>query len=220
MSIIDVPGSARSLTVVSTFYPIGSPQNPLRLNPGRVETRRSKLRPRSGPYRKAIFHVTVGANSLLWLADTSPLASIPYLIPTKASDPDPGNWTVYKIIPDDMYGYHVGNMEFHGEDETDWHPISWGFEIENLGDFRHPIEERQYIKAALLYAHDCARDKWYDRECYHHSTIAVDHTAEGGRRTDPEAGLWVESIFWDYVNQIRQQWPFTDVPVWWGARDF
>lgn len=220
MSVIDVAGSAKSLVVCSTFFPVGSPENPVKLNPGRVQTRLSKLRKRPGPYRKAIKHVTVGSNSLLWLADTSPFASIPYLIPTKASDPDPANWTVYKIIPDDMYGYHVGDMEFHGEDETDWHPIAWGFEVENLGDFAHPVEQRQYIKAALLYAYDCAVHKWFDREVYDHSTIAIDHTAAGGRRTDPQAGLWVDSIFWDYVRQVRDAWPWPNLPIWRGGTLF
>lgn len=218
--IIDVAQAAAKLHVVSVFMPPGSPENPVALNPDRVQTRMSKLRVRTGPYKRCIKHVTVGANSLAWLARDAPDASIPFLIPTKASDPDPENWTVYKIIPDTHYGFHVGDMEWHGADETDWHPTSWGFEVENLGDFKHEVEQRQYVKAALLYARTCAEHKWPDREVYDHSHIAVPHTAEGGRRTDPQAGLWVDSVWYDYIRQIRDAWPWNDIPVWRGGTKF
>lgn len=219
-ALIDVKDAARRLKVCSTFFPIGTPENPVKLNPGRVQTRMSKLRKRTRKYKRAVKHVTVGANSLLWLADTAPEASIPYLVPTKASDPDPDNWTVYQIIPPTHYGFHIGNMEWHGEDENDWHETTWGFEIENKGDWKTPVEKRQYIKAALLYAFACAENQWLDRDVFDHSHIAIDHTAAGGRRTDPQAGLWVDSIFWDYVEQIRDNWPWGNSPALWrGGSD-
>lgn len=172
------------------------------------------------PYDRFVRHVTVGTNSLVYLAHNDRLACIPYLIPTKVSDPHNDNWTVWKMIPDDARAYHVGDMEWHGESEAIWHPRSMGHEIENLGDFKHEIEQRQYIKSALLYAHDCAVWKWQDTMVFDHSTIAIDHTSAGGRRTDPQAGLFRESIWWDYITQIRSNWPWTDVAVWWGGNQF
>ena len=96
----------------------------------------------------------------------------------------------------------------------------WGAADPQLAELREFAEQRQYVKAALLYARQCAVDKWLDREVYDHSTIAIDHTAAGGRRTDPQAGLWIDSIWYDYIRQIRDAWPWTDVPVWRGGTKF
>lgn len=169
------------------------------------------------PYDRFVRHVTAGRNSLAFLAGPSTEACIPYLIPTDATDPDPDNWTVFKMIPDDSRCYHVGDMEWRGEQERYWHPRSMGHEIENIGDFAHPIEQRQYLKSALLYAYDCAVWRWQDHMVFDHSTIAVDHTNAGGRRTDPQAGLFNEAIWWAYIWQIRDNWPWPNIPRWDGG---
>lgn len=208
MAIIDVKAAAASLRVVDVWRPG---------NPSGVVTHFSMYWTAGAkPYDRFVRHVTVGTNSLAYLARNDRLACIPYLVPTKASDMFPDNWTVFKMIPDEARAYHVGDMEWRGETEAVWHPRSMGHEIENRGDFAHEIEQRQYIKSALLYAHDCALYKWQDTMVFDHATIAIPH----GRRTDPQAGLFRESIWWDYITQIRSNWPWTDVPVWYGGNAF
>jgi N-acetyl-anhydromuramyl-L-alanine amidase AmpD len=207
MTVLDVADAAAKLRVISIFQP----------NSTGVVTLPSKYNqivPK--PYDRFVRHVTVGSDSLKWLAGPGTEACIPYLVPTKASDPFPDNWTVFKMIPDSARCWHVGDTEWNGTDETYWHPRSMGHEIENLGDFKHPIEDRQYIKSALVYAHDCAVWKWLDRMVFDHSTIAINHTAAGGRRTDPQAGLFDEGIWWQYIYAIRAAWPWTDVARWDG----
>lgn len=212
--LIDVADAAAKLRVVDVWK-AG--------NPSGVVTVSSKyFRTGAKQYDRFVRHVTVGTDSLKWLAGTGTVACIPYLIPTDASDPSPDNWIVWKMIPDDARCFHVGDMEWHGENETFWHPRASGHEIENRGDFKTPIEFRQYVKSALLYAYDCARYKWLDRMVFDHSHIAIDHTASGGRRTDPQAGLFVESIWWNLIEQIRNDWPWNnpnDPPLWRGGSD-
>lgn len=204
--IIDVADCAAKLRVIDIFKP----------NSTGVVTHPSMYWADGAvPYDRFVRHVTVGSNSLAYLAHNDRLACIPYLIPTKASDPFADNWTVFKMIPDGTRAYHVGDMEWRGQTEQFWHPRSMGHEIENLGDFRHPIETRQYIKSALLYAHDCAVYRWDDTMVFDHATIAIPH----GRRTDPQAGLFREGVWWSYIWQIRNAWPWQDVPVWWGGSD-
>lgn len=209
MSTINVAEAAAKLRVIDVWR-VG--------NPSGVVTHPSKyFRQGVKPYDRFVRHVTAGRNSLNWLAGTFTVACIPYLIPTGAFDPDPDNWTVYKMIPDDARCYHVGDMEWHGEQEAFWHPRAMGHEIEHVADFRTEIEERQYLKSALLYAYDCARYRWQDFNVFDHSTIAVPHTNTGGRRTDPQAGLFRESAWWDAILQIRAAWPWQDVAVWHGG---
>lgn len=187
-------------------------------NPSGVVTLPSKyFRTGAKPYDRFVRHVTAGTNSLAWLAGPNTVACIPYLIPTKRTDPDPANWTVYKLVPDDARCFHVGDIEWRGEQESFWHPRAMGHEIENVANFRTPIELRQYVKSALLYAYDCARWKWLDIHVYDHSTLAVPHTNTGGRRTDPQAGLFNEAVWWALIWAIRDAWPWTDIPRWDGG---
>lgn len=207
--IIDVQDAAAKLRVVDVWQSGNS---------SGVVTHPSKyFRQGVKPYDRFVRHVTAGTNSLGWLAGTNTVACIPYLIPTNATDPHPENWTVYKMIPDDSRCFHVGDMEWRGEQETFWHPRTMGHEIENVANFRTPIEDRQYVKSALLYAYDCARYRWQDNMVFDHSLIAVPHTNVGGRRTDPQAGLFREAVWWDLIWQIRRAWPWQDVPRWDGG---
>lgn len=211
MALFDVADAAARLKVIDTWK---------QGNPSGVLTQGSRYEPQPDgvKYDRFIRHVTAGTNSLKWLAQTGPArVSIPYLIPTKASDPDPNNWTVWKMIPDGNYTFHVGDMEWRGEQEGFWHPRSMGHEIENIANFRTPIEQRQYVKSALLYAYDCARWKWLDTMVFDHSQIAVPHTNEGSRRTDPQAGLFNEGVWWEYIWWIRDNWPWQDIARWDGG---
>jgi hypothetical protein len=153
-------------------------------------------------------HVTVGVNSLGYLcrpgADKD-WACIPFLIPRT------NDWTVYKLIPPGARCNHAGVAEFRGV--TSWNARSWGAEVENRADGSEPITERQYVKLALLYANFAAANKTDDQWCVSHSLIAVPH----GRRSDPEAGGFRASVFWDLVQQVRRQWPWESPHVWWGG---
>lgn len=209
--LIDVADAAAKLRVIDVWR-TG--------NPSGVVTQPSRY-VAGARYDRFVRHVTVGTNSLRWLAQTGPArVSIPYLIPTDASDPFADNWTVFKMIPDGTYTFHVGDMEWHGEQETFWHPRASGHELENAGNWRTPIEDRQYLKSALIYTFDCAKWRWLDRMVFDHSHIAVDHTNAGGRRTDPQAGLFSEAIWWDYIWQIRRDpaiWQMWGMPRWDGG---
>lgn len=206
---IDVAKEAAQLRVVDVFE---------RGNASGVVTHPSKyFKQGAQPYDRFVRHVTVGTDSLGWLAGTGTVACIQYLIPTKASDRFADNNTVYKLIPDDARCYHVGDIEWRGEQEGFWHVRAMGHEIENVGNFRTEIEPRQYIKSALIYAYDCARWKWLDRNVFDHSQIAVPHTNTGSRRTDPKAGLFNECLWWDLIMAIRRAWPWPGMPVWWGG---
>ncbi len=214
MAIIDVADSAAKLHVVSVFQ--AGNESGIVTDPSKYQKRPANI-----SVDRAVRHGTAGRNSLTTLALPPSDACIPFLIPTKASDPRPDNWTVYKLIPDDCYGFHVGEMNWEGQNAMFWHPRAWGFELENVADDKHEIEQRQYIKAALLYAHDCAVWKWQDYMVFDHATIAVPHTDTQQRRTDPKSSLFRESIFWDYVTQVRNSWPWGNSPAqWYGGNQF
>lgn len=167
--------------------------------------------PVPAPYEYFIRHVTVGVNSLSWLAGGSipeTWASVNMLIPRGM------NFTVYKLFPDNFRGNHVGDAEWMGRTEGYIAPRAYGVEWENRANGTEAVDQSQYIKGALIYAYWCAENKTLDRKVLDHSLIAIPH----GRRMDPQAGLWSDQTFWDCVAQIRRAWPTNwPFPVWWGG---
>ena len=163
--------------------------------------------PRPEPLVYWIRHVTVGTDSLAWLARTSPQKiCIPYLIPRAGA-------RVFKMIPDGTRCHHIGDAEWHGKNEGWLAPRCSGFEIENLGTWAQEITDEQYIKAGLIYAYDSALYSLQDYNVLDHSNIAVPH----GRRSDPQAGLFRESLFWGVVKRVRDEWPWP-IAAWNGGR--
>lgn len=204
---IHVPTEAARLKIVDVFKP-GNPSGHV-TNPKLYDrSAPGNNAPAVKPYMGWINHITVGTNSLPFLTQGTVggnWACIPYLVP-RGDNP-----TVYKLIPDDHRGHHAGVASFMGI--SDFSSQFSGVEIENLGNGKQEVDQWQYVKVALLYAYFSAKFKTDDRWCLSHSLIASPH----GRRSDPEAGFFRYSVFWDLVAQIRRDWPqLWSMPVWWG----
>lgn len=209
---LDVGHWAGKLDVVSTFIPgnkSGHVTNPLLYDPNAPNKPPGYGgAPKALPYKFWVRHVTAGSSSLGFLTQGTVggnWACIQYLIPRG------DNFTVYKLIPDWARCYHVGNAEWRGITNNELARQSKGVEIENLANWKQEIDTAQYIKFALIYCYDTALDKMQDYNVLDHSTIARPH----GRRSDPQAGLFREVIFWDFVQQIREAWPWGDKPALW-----
>lgn len=201
--IIDVPYWANNLQIVD-IWQLGNPTG-IVTEPVRYDHALG-VAPPVEPLVHWVRHVTVGTNSLAWLARNSPeKICIPYLIPPTR------NFVVYKMIPDGTRCHHIGDAEWNGHTEAWLGPRCSGFEIENIGNFRTEILDEQYIKAGMIYAYECALNHMRDYNILDHSNIAIPH----GRRRDPQAGLFRESKFWNVVLQVREAWPWP-IPVWYG----
>lgn len=200
----DVAHWASNLQVIDIFNP----------NPTGVITERVRydhtlgVAPKPEPMVHWIRHTTAGKNSLAWLARTSPgKICIPYLVPMTRS------FVVFKMIPDGTRCHHIGDAEWHDRTEGWLAPRCGGIEIENIADWSTEILDEQYIKAGMIYAYECAMNRLQDYNILDHSNIAIPH----GRRTDPQASLFRESMFWFVVQKTRDQWPW-GIPWWGGGR--
>lgn len=153
-----------------------------------------------------ILHGTGGTNTLPYFTGGSVadgrFVCAHYLIPRD-------DFTVYKMVPDGFSCNHCGNSDWH--DPAVLQPLNsyfYGIEIEdrqnwNRGAQAQQITPAQHVKAGLIWAYLCARDRMDDRFVLSHSQIRI----PWGERSDPEAGLFRYPLFWQAVIGIRADWP-------------
>lgn len=157
-----------------------------------------------------IMHATaikkLGDSSLRFLAELTVggnWACINYLVP------EGDNPNVYKLVPDGFMANHVGIAEWRGRKDLNGRFL--GIENEKTANWQDAVEVKQIIKDALIWCYEAARYHLLDINMLSHSMVAVPH----GRRTDPESSLFRWAMFWDFVAQIRRNWPWGNSPALW-----
>lgn len=145
-------------------------------------------------------HGTAGVNSLKTLTLDAvrdhTWVCIHYLVPRG------DNNVVYKLVPDGYMVNHVGEAELP-PGFTDFNSHYFGIENEDPQNWSTSVDPYQIMKDALLWCYMSGAHQLPDYRVYSHGYVATPH----GRRFDPEAGLYQWSLFWDFVWQIRRDWP-------------
>jgi len=164
-------------------------------------------------------HGTVGTNTLaFWgnggsLNDSAGWSLAQYLVPRDNTQYRDGKvhdteHTVFKMCPDKMATNHVGYAISNFSNSN-----CVGMEYESRQNGVHDITEAQYIKGALVFAHDAVTlgiEDWFRMM---HGHIA---DRPRGRRTDPWAGRFDIAHSWELVQDIRADsriWQLWNLPV-------
>jgi hypothetical protein len=183
------------------------------------------MAPRARPFTRWLDHATVGTNTLRFWGEggsvnngTYTLAH--YLVPHEQTQYADGHAhdttnTIFKMVPPGYACNHTG-LCAGGINNSN----ALGMEYENLQNGQEPFSEWQYVKGALVYAHDAVSNNI--RDCFRTSHgLVAGEIAEGangpywvyGRRTDPYAGPFDFAYSWELVQRIRR-----DPRIWqlWG----
>ena len=150
-------------------------------------------------------HGTVGTNTLRFWGEhgsinngTWTLAN--YLIPKEQTQYADGSLhdtthTIFKMVPDGYACNHLGACI-----GPIWNGNTIGVEYESLQNGTHDISEPQYLKGALVYAHDAHALNIPDWFRVTHGLVAI----PWGRRSDPWAGKFRIGHSWALIEAIRQ----------------
>jgi N-acetylmuramoyl-L-alanine amidase len=147
----------------------------------------------------AVLHHTGGTNSLHYLQTMHEPKSSTHKLFAR-------DGTIYKLVDELDRAWHAGVSDWGGR--KNWNDFSIGYEIENTGTGKQAYTDAQYESVAQSLAYDCARFKIADYWVRDHKEIAMPR----GRKTDPLG--WDHKRMWDRVKQIRENWPYTDIPMW------
>jgi hypothetical protein len=216
---IDVTERAASLRVISYYQP--DPRNTTgRMTPKELYERSAGQHVHNWKtLYGVILHGTVGRDTLTyWLTGGSMAGpNAPYSMAHFLALRDRN--TLAKMCPTNKSCNHCGDSDWH--DPAVSQPLNsyfLGIECEDLqnwnkGTNAQRITDDQVIKCALVWAYESALDhqtkgaasKAEDRYVLHHSQIAL----PWGRRSDPDAGLFNDDLFWHVVTKIRraENWP-------------
>lgn len=159
-------------------------------------------------------HGTVGTNTLRFWGtkgsiNNGAFSLAQYLVPndtTVYADNKPHDTrnVVFKMVPDNRACNHTGVCNDPVNNTN-----TKGVEYESKQNGSHDITDAQYIKGALIYAHDAALHTIGD-----YFRVPHGHWAEPwGRRRDPWAGKFDIARSWELVQAIRR-----DPRIWalWG----
>lgn len=116
------------------------------------------------------------------------------------------NGVIVQIVPNDTVAWHAGLSILNGRGDCN----SWciGIEICNRGDGQEPYSDAQVEAVAQTVAYNTARYQIPDRNVSTHAHVAL----PAGRKNDPLK--WPLERMWTRVHELRQAWPFADIPMW------
>lgn len=182
--------------------------NPAKKHKGQV------VAPTLGKYVFWMDHGTVGTNTLRFWGEGGSIANeafslAQYLVPKDSTEYRDGRQhdtrnVVFKMVPDGKACNHTGVCNDPVNNTN-----TKGVEYESRQNGTHDITDMQYIKGALIFAHDAAEHGIMDYFRIPHGLVAEPWQ----RRTDPWAGKFDIARSWELVQAIRR-----DARIWalWG----